>query len=71
MGDNSVKNSQMKILKPHAHLHIIGRKPTKFQVNSKKDVDVAETRSLGPMAGRSTEGITHTWTDEAPSAYVG
>ena len=76
IGDNSVKNRQIIILKSHAHLYIIGRKPTKFQVNLMKDVgDVAETRSLGPMAGR-TEGITHTWTDEGhfyspPSTYVG
>ena len=56
MGDNSVKNSQIKILKPHAHLHIIGRKSTEFQVNLMKDVGgVAETRSLRRMAGQ-TEG---------------
>ena len=59
-GDHSVKNSRIKILKPHAHLHIIGRKSTKFQVNSMKDVGgVAETRSLG-----RTDGITHTRADE-------
>ena len=47
MGDNSIKNSRIKILKPHAHLHIIGRKSTKFQVNPMKDVGgVAETKSL-------------------------
>ena len=46
MGDNSIKHSQIKILKPQAHLHIIGRKSTKFQMNAMKDVDgVAETRS--------------------------
>ena len=57
-------NSRIKILKPHAHLHIIGRKSTKFQVNPMKDVGgVAETRSLGRMAGR-TDRITHTRTDE-------
>ena len=45
MGDNSIKNSQIKILKTHAHLHIIGRKSTKFQMNPIKDVGgVAETR---------------------------
>ena len=69
MGDNSVKNSRIKILKPHVHLHIIGRKPTKFQVNSMKDVGgVAETSSLGRTVGRTearTEGITHTRTDES------
>ena len=60
MGDNSVKNSRIKILKSHAHLHIIGRKSTKFQVNPMKDVGgVAETRSL-----RRMDGITHTQTDE-------
>ena len=46
MGDNSVQNSRIKILKPHAHLHIIGKKSTKFQMNPMKDVGrVAETRS--------------------------
>ena len=46
MGDNSIKNSQIKILKPYAHLHIVGRKSTKFQMNPIKDVGgVAETRS--------------------------
>ena len=68
MGDNSVKKSQIKILKPHAHLHIIGRKSTKFQVNPMKDVGgAAETRSLGQTAGRTegrTDGITDTQTDE-------
>ena len=54
MGDNSVKNSGIKILKSNAHLHIIGRKSTKFQVNPMKDVGgVAETRSLGQTAGRT------------------
>ena len=54
MGDNSVKNCQIKILKPHAYLHIIERKSTKFQVNPMKDVrGVAETRSLGRTDGRS------------------
>ena len=37
---------ESNFLKPHAHLHIIGRKPTKFQMNPMKDVGgVAETRS--------------------------
>ena len=46
MGDNPIKKSQIKILKPHAHLHSIGRKSTKFQMNPMKDVGgVAETRS--------------------------
>ena len=45
MGSNSNKNSQIKILKPHAHLCITGRKSTKFQMNPAKDVGgVAETR---------------------------
>ena len=48
-----IKNSRIKILKPHAHLHIIGRKSTKFQVNSMKGVGgIAETRSRGGMDGR-------------------
>ena len=34
----SVKNSSIKNPKPHAHLHIIGRKSTKFQMNPMKDV---------------------------------
>ena len=42
MGNNSIKNSRIKILKPHAHLHII---ETKFQMNPMKDVRVAETKS--------------------------
>ena len=47
MGSNSNKNSQIKILKPHAHLCIIGRKSTKFQMNPMKDVEgVEETRFL-------------------------
>ena len=33
MGNNSSKNSEIKILTPHAHLRIIGRKSTKFQMN--------------------------------------
>ena len=42
----------MKNPKPHAHLHIIGRKSTKFQVNPTKDVGrVAESRTFGRMAG--------------------
>ena len=41
------KNSQIKIPKPHAHLHIIGRKSTKFPMNLMKDVEgVKETRFL-------------------------
>ena len=36
------KNSLIKILKPHAHLHIIGRQSTKFQMNPMKDVEGAE-----------------------------
>ena len=55
MGDISVKNSRIK--NPlHAHLHITGRKSTKFQVNLMKDVGgVAETRSLEQMAGRQKD----------------
>ena len=46
MGNNSVKNSSIKNLKPHAHLHIIGRTSTKFQMNLMKDIEgVVETRS--------------------------
>ena len=72
MGNNSIKNSRIKIIKPHAHLHIIGRKSTTFQVNPMKAVGgVVETRSLGRTDGRPagrtdgrTDGITHTRTDE-------
>ena len=47
MGSNSNENSQIKILKPHAHLCIIGRKSTKFQMNPMKDVEgVEETKFL-------------------------
>ena len=57
MGDNSIKNSRIKILKPHAHHHIIGRKSIKFQVNPMKVVGgVAETRSLGWTDGRTMIG---------------
>ena len=63
MSDNSIKSSRIKILKPYAHLHITGRKSTKFQVNPMKDVGVAETRSLGREDGRKN-GITHTRTDD-------
>ena len=46
MGNNSIKNSRIKILKSHANLHIIEKKSTKFQVNPMKDVGgVAKTRS--------------------------
>ena len=58
MGDNSLKNSCIKIPTPHAHLHITGRKSTKFQGNPIKDVGgVAETRSRGWMDRRNN---THT-----------
>ena len=57
-----------KFQKPHAHLHIIGRKSMRFQVNPMKDVEgVAETRSLGWTAGqmeRQTDGIAHTRMDK-------
>ena len=46
MGNNSIKNSQIIFLKAHAHLHIIGRKSSKFQMNPMKDVGGgADTRS--------------------------
>ena len=72
MGNNFVKTNQIKILKPHAHLHIIGRKSTKFQVNPMNDIGgVVETSSLGLPAGRTAgrtdrrmDGIMHTRTDE-------
>ena len=58
MGNNSVKNSSIKYPKPHAHLHIIGRKSTKFQMNPIKDVGgVAETRSWLAKF-KSTSAIT-------------
>ena len=63
MGDNSVKNSRIKVLKPQAHLHIRGRKPTKFQVNPMKDEGgVAETRSLG-RTERRMDGRNNAHTD--------
>ena len=62
MGDNSVKNSRIKIPKTHAQLHIIGRKSTQFQMNPMTDVGrVGKTRSLGRTAGWTdgrTEGRT-------------
>ena len=40
----TVKNSRIKIQKPHAHLHIIRRRSSNFQVNLMKDVGgVAES----------------------------
>ena len=46
MDNNSVKNSSIKNTKPHAYVHIIGRKSTYFQMNPMKDVEgVVETRS--------------------------
>ena len=60
MGDNSVKNSRIKILKPHAHLHIIGRISKKFQVNPMKDVeglwrqDLSDSRQAGRKDGRGS-----------------
>ena len=46
MGNNSVKKSSIKNHKPYAHLHIIGRQSTKFQMNPINDVGGdAETRS--------------------------
>ena len=41
----SNKNSQIRILKPHVHLCIIGRQSTKFEMNPMNDVEgVEETR---------------------------
>ena len=46
MGNSSVKNRSIKTPKPDAHLHVIGRKSTSFQMNPMKDVEgVPETRS--------------------------
>ena len=45
MGNYSVKKSSIKNPEPHAHLHIIGRKSTFFQIHLMKDVEgVVETR---------------------------
>ena len=45
MGNNSVKNSAIKNPEPHAHLHIIEGKSTKYQMNPLKGVEgVRETR---------------------------
>ena len=54
MGDNSVKNSQIKILTPYSHLHIIGRKSTKFQVTPQRQ-DLSDGRKDG---GNNTHGRT-------------
>ena len=44
--NNSVKNRSIKTPKPYAHLHVIGKKSTSFQMNPMQDVEgVAETRS--------------------------
>ena len=46
MSDNSIKNSRIKTLEPHADLHIVERKSTTFQMNPMIDVGGdAETRS--------------------------
>ena len=37
-GDETLKNDHIKNLKPHAHLHIIERKPAKFHKNLTKGV---------------------------------
>ena len=39
MGSNFNKNSQIKILKPHAHLRNIGRNSSKFPTNPTKDIE--------------------------------
>ena len=59
MGDNSVTNIRIKILKLHAYLHIIGRMSTKFQVNPMKGAGRGAEKDLsdGRPAGR-TEGRT-------------
>ena len=58
MGDNSIKNSRIKIQISHAHLHIIGRKSTKFQMKPMKDVGgVAET-TLWLAMFKSAKAIT-------------
>ena len=59
MGSNSDKNSQIKILKPHAHLCIIGKKSIKFQMNPKKDVEaVDKTRKISDLQSMSAWAIT-------------
>ena len=61
MGDNSLKNSCIEIPTPHAHLHITGRKTTKFQGNQIKDVGGVAEKDL---SDGWTDGITHTQMDE-------
>ena len=69
-GHNSTKKRQ-KQKKTHAHLDIIIKQATKFQISPTKDV--------GEVAGKRfrTEGRTDTYTDGqgsfllSPSAYVG
>ena len=65
MGDNSVKNSRIKIQKQHAHLHIIGKKSTKFQRYPMKDIGGLRRQDLldGRPDGRK-DGITQTRADE-------
>ena len=60
MGNYSIKNSQITILKPHT-LHIIGRNCTKLQANPMKSVGGVAERDL---SARRPDGITHTRTDE-------
>ena len=43
-GNNS-NNSSIKTPKPHAHIHIIGRKSAFLQMDPMKDIGAVETRS--------------------------
>ena len=40
MGRISIKYRQIKMLEPHAHLRIVGKKIIKFQMNLMKGVEV-------------------------------
>ena len=47
MGNNSVKNSSIKNPNPCAHLHIAGRKSTKFQMYPMTDAEeIMDRQSL-------------------------
>ena len=59
-GNKLVENSRIKIPKPHAHFHIIGRKSTKFQVNLMKMLEELGRQFLE----RPAAGLTHTRMDE-------
>ena len=60
MGNNSFNNSSIKNPIPHAHLQIIGRRSTKFQMNQMKDVGGVQETRLWLAKFKSAWAITPT-----------